>query len=122
MSTALLRDTLEYAAIGEAIQRICAELPEGWFVVLTIERDIAVPTVYGPNRGGVVCEAGETLSESIADALQYAQEHAKHKTLSVHQELALQRPKCLPGCYFDDCSSPNAWTVHAEGCPAQVTP
>jgi hypothetical protein len=77
MSTPLLRDTLEYAAIGEAIQRVCAELPEGWRMELALERDIATPTIFAPDSSGFVFEGSNMLSESIADALQYAQEHAK---------------------------------------------
>lgn len=79
MSTALLRDTLEYAAVGEAIQRAARDLPEGYSVDISIEHHGGGVTVVLPN-GDTENEYPsnhETLSESIADALQYAQEHAK---------------------------------------------
>lgn len=79
MSTALLRETLEYAAIGEAIQRAARDLPEGYSVDIHIEYHGGSVDVILPNgtTEGDYPSNHETLSESIADALQYAQEHAK---------------------------------------------
>jgi hypothetical protein len=77
MSTPLLRETLEYAAIGEAIQRAARDLPEGYRIGINVGLGFATPTAFTPDGSGFVFEGSETLSESIADALQYAQEHAK---------------------------------------------
>jgi hypothetical protein len=78
MSTPLLRETLEYAAIGEAIQRAARDLPEGYNIDISVEHHGGGVTLTLPNGNEDDYPSNhETLSESIADALEYAQEHAK---------------------------------------------
>lgn len=73
------KQEIENREVGEAIQRAARDLPEGYRVVIDIEREGGTVDVVLPDgtEEKEYPSNHERLSESIADALQYAQEHAK---------------------------------------------
>lgn len=60
-----------------AVQRIAGELPDGWQVVLEIERGSGLVRLYDPNGDDQMIELDEgTIAEQLLAALRIAQEQA----------------------------------------------
>ncbi|QJD98650.1 hypothetical protein HH212_00165 [Massilia forsythiae] len=62
-----------WMAIGQAVERACAELPEGFDLHLELERDAGTVRLYLPDTDASEQDfEGDTLSMTIHTAINYA--------------------------------------------------
>lgn len=59
-------------AIGTALNRACAELPEDWSIQIELEKDAGVVTLYDPMGATQDIDHGDTFDESIDNAIELA--------------------------------------------------
>lgn len=64
-----LRLLLRQVELGAAVGQICKELPEGFEVTVSLERDAGVVQLTTATGVEVCCEGGDTFATNLQDAL-----------------------------------------------------
>ncbi|AHC48979.1 hypothetical protein [Achromobacter xylosoxidans] len=62
----------EHRAIGQALNRACAELPEGWQIQIELEKGAGTVTVLDPEYCPTGVNGGEAFSDTINEAIDTA--------------------------------------------------
>lgn len=74
---------LHDARLGSAIENACKSLPEGWQILISLERDSGDAALVSSNGESVDFPSNrENLGDTIADALSFAREQYRTEAVS----------------------------------------